>query len=45
VTKRWYDPLSMILGTFELTPYAAKEKARRRRRNRAAKQSRKRNRP
>jgi hypothetical protein len=42
--KRWYDPLSEVLGTFEMTPYSIKEKARRRRRNKAARLSRRRNR-
>jgi hypothetical protein len=45
VRKHWYDPLSVVLGTFEMTPYSNKEKARRRRRGKAAKLSRRRNRP
>lgn len=42
--KYWYDPMSAILGTFEMTPYSIKEKASRRRKNKAARLSRRRNR-
>lgn len=42
--KHWFDPMSTILGTFEMTPYSIKEKARRRRKNKVARLSRRRNR-